>query len=253
MNDSLEKNAKLDGQFSYDLLSKNELVNNLMKKYKTMADTPSTSGKPDEAVKEDETSKKKKRLGKNVNKNVSLRSKVENCDTILYPSLNPCLTEKLDEVLNQGILDSFLPFICPQQPIPIKVPTPSSCQPVAAAVTNPTGMNLIKTKQMIVNQNKSIVSIDKKMSSTELGSGIIFSQRSLRKKSPIVLDQTKCSAEPELTIHVCDEVKGVSRDFTCPQKLLVSKMGYFADITSGQKLEGAKRFIQSLDVIDIAH
>lgn len=237
VNDSLEKNAKLDGQFSYDQLSKNELVNNLMKKYKTLADTPSTSGKPDEAVKEDESSKKKKRMGKNVNKNVSLRSKVnESCDAILYPSLNPCLTEKLDEVLNQGILDSFLPFICPQQPAPLKVPTPSSCQPIAAAVTNSTSSNLIKAKQMIVNQ-KSIVSIDKKMSSTELGSGIIFSQRSLRKKSPIVLDQTKSSAEPELTIHVCDEVKGVSRDFTCPQKLLVSKMGYFADITSGQKLE----------------
>ena len=45
------------------------------------------------------------------------------------------------------------------------------------------------------------------------------------------------SYRPELTIHVCDEVKGISRDFTCPQKLLVSKMGYFADITSGQKLE----------------
>ena len=40
-----------------------------------------------------------------------------------------------------------------------------------------------------------------------------------------------------MTIHVCDEVKGTSRDFVCPQKLLISKMGYFADITSGQKLE----------------
>lgn len=41
----------------------------------------------------------------------------------------------------------------------------------------------------------------------------------------------------EVTIHVCDEVKGASRDFTCPQKLLVSKMGYFADVTAGQRLE----------------
>lgn len=38
-------------------------------------------------------------------------------------------------------------------------------------------------------------------------------------------------------IHVCDEVKGVSRDFMCQQKLLVAKMGYFADVTSGQRLE----------------
>lgn len=41
----------------------------------------------------------------------------------------------------------------------------------------------------------------------------------------------------EVVIHVCDEVKGVSRDFTCPQKLLVAKMGYFADVTAGQRLE----------------
>lgn len=41
----------------------------------------------------------------------------------------------------------------------------------------------------------------------------------------------------EVVIHVCDEVKGASRDFTCPQKLLVSKMGYFADVTAGQRLE----------------
>lgn len=38
-------------------------------------------------------------------------------------------------------------------------------------------------------------------------------------------------------IHVCDEVKGSSRDFKCPQKLLVSKMGYFSDVTAGQRLE----------------
>lgn len=38
-------------------------------------------------------------------------------------------------------------------------------------------------------------------------------------------------------IHVCDEVKNVSQDFSCPQKLLISKMGYFADITTSQRLE----------------
>uniref|UniRef100_A0A182UQ44 DUF3342 domain-containing protein n=1 Tax=Anopheles merus TaxID=30066 RepID=A0A182UQ44_ANOME len=44
-------------------------------------------------------------------------------------------------------------------------------------------------------------------------------------------------AEPEVVIHVCDEVKGSSRDFSCPQKLLITKMGYFADVTAGQRLE----------------
>lgn len=36
---------------------------------------------------------------------------------------------------------------------------------------------------------------------------------------------------------MCDEVKGLKKDFRCPQKLLVSKMGYFADVTAGQRLE----------------
>lgn len=236
VNDSLEKNAKLDGQFSYDQLSKNELVNNLMKKYKALPETTAAAAST-AATKEDESNKKRKRSGKVLNKNVTLRSKVpESCDAILYPNLNPCLSEKLDEVLNQGILDSFLPFICQQQqqqPAQSK-PATTTSQLAVVPVANPTSTNLVKAKQMIVNQ-KSTLSLEKKMS-TDHGNGIIFSQKSLRKKSPIVVDQTK-SAEPELTIHVCDEVKGVSRDFTCPQKLLVSKMGYFADITSGQKLE----------------
>lgn len=41
----------------------------------------------------------------------------------------------------------------------------------------------------------------------------------------------------EVLIHVCDEVKGSSKDFSCAQRLLVSKMGYFADVTAGQRLE----------------
>lgn len=44
-----------------------------------------------------------------------------------------------------------------------------------------------------------------------------------------------CSSQVE--IHVCDEVKNVKKDFICSQKLLVEKMGYFAEVTSGQKLE----------------
>ncbi|XP_067647658.1 SANT and BTB domain regulator of class switch recombination [Eurosta solidaginis] len=43
--------------------------------------------------------------------------------------------------------------------------------------------------------------------------------------------------ESEVVIHVCDEIKNITRDFHCPQKLLVDKMGYFAEITAGQKLD----------------
>ena len=38
-------------------------------------------------------------------------------------------------------------------------------------------------------------------------------------------------------IHVCDETRDAKKDFTCPQDLLLSQMGYFRDITSGQSLE----------------
>lgn len=41
----------------------------------------------------------------------------------------------------------------------------------------------------------------------------------------------------EIVIHVCDEVKNLKKDFKCPQKLLISQMGYFAEVTTGQKLE----------------
>lgn len=40
-----------------------------------------------------------------------------------------------------------------------------------------------------------------------------------------------------MTIHVCDETRDAKRDFTCRQDLLLSQMGYFRDITTGQSLE----------------
>lgn len=41
----------------------------------------------------------------------------------------------------------------------------------------------------------------------------------------------------DVTIHVCDETRDAKKDFTCRQDLLLSQMGYFRDITSGQSLE----------------
>lgn len=41
----------------------------------------------------------------------------------------------------------------------------------------------------------------------------------------------------EVEIHVCDEAKNIKKDFHCPQKLLVQKMCYFAEVTAGQKLD----------------
>lgn len=49
--------------------------------------------------------------------------------------------------------------------------------------------------------------------------------------------QSNNAADVVIHITVCDEVKNISKDFSCPQSLLISKMGYFADVTAGQKLQ----------------
>lgn len=41
----------------------------------------------------------------------------------------------------------------------------------------------------------------------------------------------------EIEIHVCDEAKNVKKNFRCDQRLLVEKMGYFAEVTAGQRLD----------------
>jgi hypothetical protein len=53
----------------------------------------------------------------------------------------------------------------------------------------------------------------------------------------------------EVEIHVCDEVKNVKRDFRCPQKLLVNKMGYFAEVTTGEIMYSNCMFQSSLTFI----
>lgn len=262
VNENLEK-GKATNNFSFDSLSKNELVNNMMKKYKNIAEH-SVPNKAADQTKEDELGGKKRKRSAKSAKNVSLRSKVESCEN-LFPTLNPCLTEKLDEVLSQGILDSFLPFICHQQSLQNKLTPPATTSttpiptvpfhpPSTSMQTNftPSSNPLVKTKQAITDRRPSA---DRRNpgsngSSFDHGNGVIFSSQKSFKKSPLVIDQTK-HHEPELTIHVCDEVKGVSRDFTCPQKLLVSKMGYFADITNGQKLEDMDISVHcDLDIFD---
>ncbi|XP_035794174.1 uncharacterized protein KIAA1841 homolog isoform X2 [Anopheles albimanus] len=187
--------------------------------------------------------------------------------------LEAILNEKLDEVLNEGILDSVLPFICPSggsggyhhkgggvgQKVgggggalglggPLGVQTVSAAsigigtgsgKSVTSGTSTPDtpigagggggGGGVMGKKSTLsavgdVSQNFLIAS-----SSTKTG---------VRRKSSIAQIAIPDSrAEPEVVIHVCDEVKGSSRDFSCPQKLLITKMGYFADVTAGQRLE----------------
>jgi hypothetical protein len=100
VNDSLDKHAK-SSHFNFDSLSRNDLVNNLMRKYKSIAEISGVKMGGGESSKDDDA-KKRKRSAK-LGKNISLKSKVgESCDH-MFPNLNPNLTEKLEEVLSQGV------------------------------------------------------------------------------------------------------------------------------------------------------
>ncbi|XP_069683733.1 SANT and BTB domain regulator of class switch recombination [Periplaneta americana] len=116
------------------------------------------------------------------------------------------MKRKLNEVIQEGLLDSVLPYVVPKQ---------SAVHPAAKKLTS------CDTKKP-----PTLNSMEKSLSSQSSKDKLAANNR--RKSS---------SGEVEVEIHVCDEVKNLKRDFRCPQKLLVSKMGYFAEVTTGQKLE----------------
>ncbi|XP_052738882.1 uncharacterized protein LOC112050728 [Bicyclus anynana] len=126
---------------------------------------------------------------------------------------------KLNDVINEGILDSILPYLVGYKkqskttsvyaPIIKKSPTSSS-----ADVKKPASFG------GFVNEKESRDRLGRRKSSVAAGH-----------------ERANQQHDGEVEIHVCDEVKGLKKDFRCAQKLLVSKMGYFADVTAGQRLE----------------
>ncbi|CAH0696749.1 unnamed protein product [Spodoptera exigua] len=126
---------------------------------------------------------------------------------------------KLNDVVNEGILDSILPYL-----VGYKKPskTTSVYTPIIKKVTSGTTVDVKKPASFGGF-------VDEKESRDRLG----------RRKSSVTMAQERNNTKQEgdVEIHVCDEVKGLKKDFRCPQKLLISKMGYFADVTAGQRLE----------------
>ncbi|XP_015597107.1 uncharacterized protein KIAA1841 homolog isoform X2 [Cephus cinctus] len=117
------------------------------------------------------------------------------------------MKKKLSDILHEGLLDSVLPYMLPK-----------------TVVSQP----IIK---------KSMVNVEVKKTAS---SGVILESKTA--SVPFSKDKEKNkhlkrSFENEVEIHVCDEAKSIKKDFRCPQKLLVQKMCYFADVTAGQKLE----------------
>ncbi|XP_053616837.1 uncharacterized protein LOC128678965 isoform X2 [Plodia interpunctella] len=125
---------------------------------------------------------------------------------------------KLNDVINEGILDSILPYL-----VGYKKPTKttSTYAPVIKkASTSSTDIKKPASFQGFVTEKESRDRLGRRKSS------VIAAQERIAQKQ-----------DGDVEIHVCDEVKGLKKDFRCPQKLLVSKMGYFADVTAGQRLE----------------
>ncbi|GLV36803.1 uncharacterized protein CBL_02362 [Carabus blaptoides fortunei] len=112
---------------------------------------------------------------------------------------------KLDEVLNEGLLDSVLPYL-----VPPNAPKKTSSTKISEKGNNSVSKSSSSSKENLARRKSS-----------ETGS----------------TNKTVTKTDSEVEIHVCDEVKNVKKDFICSQKLLVEKMGYFAEVTSGQKLE----------------
>ncbi|XP_053675983.1 SANT and BTB domain regulator of class switch recombination [Anopheles nili] len=279
VNDSFNNNKKNPPSFDYNQLARNELVNSIQQNSRAndggkLLEVPSTvspakhntigavGGKKESKC--DEVSPlgiglrpaaDKKLTAKK--RTVSQKSQKSKPETSENPKnhLEAILNDKLDEVLNEGILDSVLPFICPSngsgyhhksgtgqklnsnsslgvQVINASTSIGSSCgvKSITSGASSPDTQSGSSGKKSTlsavgdVSQNFLIAS-----SSTKT---------CVRRKSSIAQIAIPDSrTEPEVVIHVCDEVKGSSRDFSCPQKLLITKMGYFADVTAGQRLE----------------
>ncbi|KAL7297995.1 hypothetical protein TKK_0009005 [Trichogramma kaykai] len=122
------------------------------------------------------------------------------------PMLAKVMKRCLSDVLHEGLLDSVLPYMIPKSALQAigKKATPTS-PPRASEPKKPPDDRFPPLKETPSSKDK--------------------------------LNKQKKLSEAEVEIHVCDEAKNIKKDFRCPQRLLIQKMCYFADVTAGQKLE----------------
>ncbi|XP_011202479.2 SANT and BTB domain regulator of class switch recombination [Bactrocera dorsalis] len=148
-------------------------------------------------------------------------------------SVQTKLYKKLDYVINEGMADSVLSFICP---IPVPASFPNQLkhkQTNKKESINARQILLENTDSVKVNNNGKINDIENVNDRKGLNCETYPNDAKPMRK----IKNTGDTKEPEIVIHVCDEVKNTTRDFSCSQRLLVNKMGYFAEVTAGQKLD----------------
>uniref|UniRef100_A0A182RKJ9 DUF3342 domain-containing protein n=1 Tax=Anopheles funestus TaxID=62324 RepID=A0A182RKJ9_ANOFN len=276
VNDSFNSSKKNPPTFDYNQLARNELVNSIQQSSRTScgagksAEPPTlisparnttTGGKKDPKAEDVSSSSTRSPADKKLpakKRTVSQKSQKSKPETVEVPKnrLETILSEKLDEVLNEGILDSVLPFICPSngsgyhhksgtgQKLNVNNPLGSMSGSSSIGVGCSSGGKSATSgasspdTQSGSSSKKSTLSAVGDVSQNFLIASSSSTKTGVRRKSSIAQIAIPDSrAEPEVIIHVCDEVKGSSRDFSCPQKLLITKMGYFADVTAGQRLE----------------
>lgn len=122
VNEVIE-NKSSSGCLDYKNLAKNELVNNLLSK----TNNP-TIKSGDSSDKEKESGCRKSPLKEKKEKSSSGRRRFSLTKTNqkikqendYNGHLDPFLKDKLNEVINEGILDSVLPFVCPAQNLTIQ-------------------------------------------------------------------------------------------------------------------------------------
>lgn len=116
------------------------------------------------------------------------------------------MKENLRDILHEGLLDSVLPYMLPKSAL---------SQPV---IKKSTVVTDVKKNSSLgnVTESKATISIHKDKDKIKINKKLL---------------------ENDVEIHVCDEDKNIKKNFRCPQKLLIQKMCYFADVTAGQKLD----------------
>ncbi|XP_017840657.2 uncharacterized protein KIAA1841 homolog [Drosophila busckii] len=226
-----KRNSKKD-EFDFNSLADNPLVNELLQL------------KRPQRLREDSSSRSSLLLHEH-------KSTIRSTHVHAGRGLHPKLSEQLDYVINEGVLDSVLSFICP---LPLPTPLAMNSARVKSAKPLPKPEPAAPAaKPMQETASVSNTPSNSSLSESHSGSSSSGMMRALvkepstkqaqatRRKSLLLVKDSKHARqekkEPEVIIHVCDEVKNTSRDFSCPQSLLVSKMGYFADVTAGQRLE----------------
>ncbi|XP_060652845.1 SANT and BTB domain regulator of class switch recombination [Drosophila nasuta] len=252
-----KRNAKKD-EFDFNSLAENPLVNELLalkRPHRHATNENSSSSSRSSLLMEHKS---------------TARSSHVHTPRGLHPKLN----EQLDYVINEGVLDSVLSFICPmplpvaftnsgraklakqqqqqqlQQQQPLKPEASSSnsnavasSKPDLGVTSSPSGSSPRESREATLDSNSSSSASNgmvRALVKEQSGKGATTNATARRKSLLLAKDSKHArqeKKEPEVVIHVCDEVKNTSRDFSCPQSLLISKMGYFADVTAGQRLE----------------